>query len=47
MLWRGVPFGDVGDEDFARVEAVRLWELRGDALEDLFQAEPAGAGTTS
>lgn len=32
-LWRGEPFGDLGDEDPFRVEAIRLVELRLSAME--------------
>jgi len=38
-LWRGRPFGDVGDEGALRAAAQRLEELRLSALEDRFQAD--------
>jgi predicted ATPase/DNA-binding SARP family transcriptional activator len=38
-LWRGRPFGDVGDEGVLRAAAQRLEELRLSALEDRFQAD--------
>jgi len=40
-LWRGPPFGDVGDCEFARVESIRLDELRMTAMEMLWSAELA------
>lgn len=40
-LWRGSPFGDVGDREFARVESIRLDELRITAMEMLWEAELA------
>jgi DNA-binding SARP family transcriptional activator len=40
-LWRGPPFGDLGDTDFARPEAVRLEELRIDTIELFLEATVA------
>lgn len=37
-LWRGPAFGDLGDDDLARPEAVRLEELRIDAIELFLEA---------
>ena len=37
-LWRGPPFGELADRDFARPEAVRLEELRIDAMELFLEA---------
>jgi DNA-binding SARP family transcriptional activator len=41
-LWRGPAFGELGGEDFARPEAVRLEELRVDAMELYLEATIAG-----
>jgi DNA-binding SARP family transcriptional activator len=38
-LWRGPAFADIGDVEFARMEAVRLEELRHSVLEALAAAE--------
>jgi predicted ATPase/DNA-binding SARP family transcriptional activator len=38
-LWRGSPFGDVGDDGALRAEAARLEELRLGALEGRIEAE--------
>src|SRR5215210_626336 len=38
-LWRGAAFGDLGGEEFARLEAGRLDELRLGALEERIEAE--------
>ncbi|MQA14516.1 MAG: tetratricopeptide repeat protein [Pseudonocardiaceae bacterium] len=40
-LWRGDPFGDVGDVPMLRSEADRLTERRLDAVEELYAAELA------
>lgn len=40
-LWRGNPFGDVADLDFARLEALRLDELRIAAMEVGWEADLA------
>jgi DNA-binding SARP family transcriptional activator len=40
-LWRGAPFGDVGDHDFAHLEAIRLDELRMATMELQLEAELA------
>lgn len=40
-LWRGEPFGDIGDVPLLRAAAERLAELRLVALEDLYAAELA------
>lgn len=40
-LWRGNPFGDVADLDFARLEALRLDELRTAAMEVGWEADLA------
>ena len=37
-LWRGPPFGELADQEFARPEAVRLEELRIDAMELFLEA---------
>lgn len=37
-LWRGEPYGDIGDSVFARAEAARLNELRWACIEDLAQS---------
>lgn len=37
-LWRGPPFGELADADFARPEAVRLEEVRIDAMEIFLEA---------
>ncbi len=47
-LWRGDPFAEFADQDFARAEAVRLAELRLAAIEDraalaIELGQPAGA----
>jgi predicted ATPase/DNA-binding SARP family transcriptional activator len=39
--WRGPAFGEVGDQPFARLEVVRLEELRVTILEDCIQADLA------
>ena len=38
-LWRGVPFGDLADEEFFRLEAMRLDELRIATLRLLLEAQ--------
>lgn len=38
-LWRGAPFGDVGDREFAHLEAIRLDELRMATMELQLEAE--------
>ena len=38
-LWRGPALADLDEEDFARLEAARLDELRVAAQEDLIDAE--------
>jgi DNA-binding SARP family transcriptional activator len=38
-LWRGPAFAETAGEEFARTEAVRLEELRTDALEDRIRAK--------
>jgi DNA-binding SARP family transcriptional activator len=38
-LWRGQAYGDLAYEEFARIEAERLEELRLVALEELIEAE--------
>jgi DNA-binding SARP family transcriptional activator len=38
-LWRGEPFGDLVDAEFARWEALRLDELRSRAMELVYEAE--------
>jgi len=40
-LWRGPVFGDLGDEEFTRLEALRLTELRARAVELHFESELA------
>ena len=40
-LWRGSPFGDLGDVDPFRLEAIRLDELRLIAMETQLEAEMA------
>ena len=40
-LWRGSALGDLRDEEFARLEAVRLEELRVTAVEERLDAELA------
>ena len=40
-LWRGAPFGDVADNDFAHLEAIRLDELRMTTMELQIEAELA------
>jgi len=40
-LWRGAPFGDVADHDFAHLEAIRLDELRMTTMELQIEAELA------
>jgi DNA-binding SARP family transcriptional activator len=40
-LWRGVPFGDLGDEFPFRLEAIRLGEIRHATMELSFEAEIA------
>jgi len=40
-LWRGPPFGELAYSDFARPEAVRLEELRIDAMELFLEATVA------
>jgi DNA-binding SARP family transcriptional activator len=46
QLWRGPPFGELCDAEFARPEAVRLEELRIDAME-LFLESTIAAGQPS
>ena len=46
-LWRGEPFGDVGDVPLLRAAALRLAELRLVALEDLYAAELASGHAAS
>ncbi|MDH3730072.1 MAG: winged helix-turn-helix domain-containing protein, partial [Acidimicrobiia bacterium] len=43
-VWRGPPFGDLGEADFALPEAVRLEELRVDATELFLEATIAVEG---
>lgn len=38
-LWRGSPYGDLGAEEFAQLETIRLLELRLDAVELEVDAE--------
>jgi DNA-binding SARP family transcriptional activator len=38
-LWRGAPFGELGFEEFAQLEAIRLNELRLNAVEIEVEAE--------
>jgi WD40 repeat protein/DNA-binding SARP family transcriptional activator len=45
-LWRGEPYAEFADEDWARPEAQRLAELRLVALEALFDAELACGRST-
>lgn len=40
-LWRGTPFGDVADNEFAHLEAIRLDELRMTTMELQLEAELA------
>ena len=40
-LWRGAPFGDVADNDFAHLEAIRLDELRMTTMELQLEADLA------
>jgi DNA-binding SARP family transcriptional activator len=40
-LWRGPPLAELGDHEFARVEAARLADLRLDAVEERVEAELA------
>jgi predicted ATPase/DNA-binding SARP family transcriptional activator len=39
--WRGTPFGDLSDEPFARLEVMRLHELRVTVVEDRVEADLA------
>ena len=38
-LWRGVPYGDLADREFLRLEVRRLEEIRMEAIEACFQAD--------
>jgi DNA-binding SARP family transcriptional activator/tetratricopeptide (TPR) repeat protein len=40
-LWRGAPLADIGDAQFARLEAARLDDMRVAALEELIEAKLA------
>lgn len=40
-LWRGVPYGDIGDSEFLRLEVRRLEEIRMEAMETCYKADLA------